>query len=793
MAKLRLLPELTLGRWFLLWMLLVTVLVLGLSVGVVTVRQRAVLEQRLLARGRTVARTVALSTADPAAMAVAVTAVPELVVARVVEGDGSLQWSYGPTPDEARAFDLSLLEIRERLTPPGAGAGAGVQVLLLLSPAQIRAQVLGTGARLAATLFLALAATLMLGVLLVNRVVEPLRDLADHVRSFHPDTPPDVGLPAGGAREVSQLAVAFADMGQRLARQRRSLKASERRFRELFEASPTPLLVVDGELVIRGANPAALPFLAEGWDAHSQSKVTECLVAEHSRDGLDLPADEGGEVVVEASWPLPDAEPAEVELHLRRVEGEEGPLYLMAIHDLTDRVRRLGERWRRTVDEMADGVAVVDANGVITLANRAIQPHLERLRDEVSRAAAGGDRHEWQVESEGRVLRCVLTTREGTDRILVARDVTDWMRAEEHLREAHKMEAVATLAGGVAHDFNNLLAGILLHVRLLERDPESRQETAEAIRVLAEEGAEVVRGLLQFARPEATPRQGLDVAALAAEQEPLLRHLLPPDIHLSLELAAEPVPVLASPGDLRRLFLNLVLNARNALADGGGDVVVAVRVDGEQAVLEVRDSGPGIPSEIRDRIFEPFFSLARGGRGAGIGLAVVYTIVSEHEGSIEVDDAPGGGARFTVRLPLGRDLELEPTASAATPPSAAAGGERILLVDDEDGIRQRLAEELRLAEYQVREAADLAAAREEVVEFEPQALVVDLLLPDGRGHQLVEELRSRLGQVPAVIITGHLQSGEGDELDLPGAAVLAKPFAVEELLRHLRRLLDEGQ
>ncbi len=781
-----LLPPLPLGRWFLLWMLLVTIAILGLSVAVVSLHLRSILLAQLEARGRGVARALAFDALQPSHGSLGLTAMPECVAARVTSGDGTTLWSFGPPAEEALAIDPALFAVGARVVTDGGEAEAE----LLLSTTRVSAQVLGTGARLAASLTAALAIVLLVGALLVHSVVAPLQQLAEHARTLDPDSPVAVEVTGGGAREVADLAEAFGQMGQRLARERRSLAESEHRYRELFLGSPTPLLEVGQDLAARGANPAAAPFLGDGVRESAPARLDELLTRAAGSGELPLPAAEGEETVVAGRWRLPDGDLADVELHTRRLAGGPSRSYLMSIHDLTDIVRRQGERWRRTFDEMADGVALVDSAGTITLANRAMEPYLPTLAPEVTRRHCEQGRQEWQTTSGDRVLRCLLSDSGGAECILVARDVTDWVRAEERLREVQKMEAVATLAGGVAHDFNNLLAGILLHVRLLERDPASREEATEAIRALAEEGSEVVRGLLLFARPEIA-RQALDLAAVVSEQGPLLRHVLPPTVQLSLALEPPSAAVFGSPGDLRRLLLNLVLNARDAMGEDGGRITVGVREEPGWALLEVADSGPGVPPELRERIFEPFFTLHRSGRGAGLGLAVVYAIVREHDGTVEVGSSPAGGARFTVRLPLRADLERPGPADAevGVAQDLAGAGQRVLLVDDEPAIRERLADELTAAGYRVRTAEGLESACETAQTFEPQAAVLDLLLPDGSGADLARQLRAAHGELPVVFVSGHLEADTRADVRLARSVLLAKPFAPEALLRQLSLLL----
>jgi len=340
------------------------------------------------------------------------------------------------------------------------------------------------------------------------------------------------------------------------------------------------------------------------------------------------------------------------------------------------------------------------------------------------------------------------------------------------------MQAVGTLASGVAHDFNNLLAAILLHVRWLERDPEAAAEAGAAIRELADEGTEVVRELLLFARRESTPPRTLDLGVLLAAHESVLRHLLPSSVELRLQLPEHVVPVVGNPVALRRALLNLVVNAGDAVPGVGGWVQVAILSDGDRAVLEVSDNGPGVPEEVRDRLFEPFFSSRRHGRGAGLGLAVVYAIVTEHQGEIEVGESDEGGARFTVRLPLGRAGDVEPL-PAATPEAAERPACRVLLVDDDGREATRIIEALAEAGLEVRHAPSLAAAAALVGEWAPQAVVAVPELPDGGIAPWLQGWR-----LPAVVLA---PGGQASAVP-PAALVVERGAAPEAVLAALQRL-----
>ncbi len=703
----------TLGRSFLLWLLGVLVLTLILVSALVLWHEEQILEAELAARAELIAEIVGASVLGGGAPAEgSLGEARDLRAAEVRDQRGTVLWRFGPLPGEAAVVDPELMRVERRVLVAGTAAAGrpAVEVVVLVSRARVRAHLAAAAVRLLAGLGLALAIALVVGLALVGRVVGPLQELAAWARGFDPARPSEPPLAGGSPAEVGELTRTFQDLARRLAEQRQSLAASERRFRELFAASPTPLIRLDRELAIREANPAAEPYLAGGASRAAGRPLTgyledagaEALAA--ALAGLG----EGGEDTVETAWRLADGASAEVELRLADVSAGEARSWLLAIHDQTERVRRMGERWRRTFDAMVDGVALVDGDGRIALANRALEPHAAAVGSGLAAQLAGDLTQRWRVDSLGRLLECALARPEGLGHaILVVRDITEAADAEERLRAAEKLQAVGTLAAGVAHDFNNLLAAILLHARLLERQPQAAAEAAAAIRALAEEGSEVVRELLYLARREGVPPTTLDLARLVAQQEGVLRHLLPAGVALALELEPEPVPVVGDPVGLRRLLLNLVLNARDALSERGGVVAVRVEHAAGRAVLEVADDGPGIPAEVQERLFEPFFTLRRQGRGSGLGLAVVHSIVTAHGGEVDVRSREGEGTRFVVRLPLGERARL---GGAAGPGDEAGAAARLLLVEPDGRAAARAIEALAGAGLELRHAPSLEAA-----------------------------------------------------------------------------------
>lgn len=345
------------------------------------------------------------------------------------------------------------------------------------------------------------------------------------------------------------------------------------------------------------------------------------------------------------------------------------------------------------------------------------------------------------------------------------------------VHEADKMQAVATLAGGVAHDFNNLLAGIQLHLRWLERDPRAMGEVVAAVRALADEGAEVVQELLLFSRRETTPHRELDLVRLVVDQGEVLRHLVPDEVELDVETVSGPLTVAGNPVALRRLLLNLVVNARDAVAPPRGRIRVEVGVGPDGARLEVEDNGSGIPEEVRQRMFEPFVSSRRDGRGAGLGLAVVYSIVREHGGAIAVDSSPGAGTRVCITLPLSEAVVgLEP--EGAEP----AAGARVLLVEPDSRRAARVVEQLAADGFQARHVLSPEAASEVASDWGPRAVVVDLSGVTEEGFAWLVALDR-----PLVVV-----AGASTPLPAGGRAVvrLDPPLDTGRLKAALERLLD---
>jgi PAS domain S-box-containing protein len=386
-------------------------------------------------------------------------------------------------------------------------------------------------------------------------------------------------------------------------------------------------------------------------------------------------------------------------------------------------------------------------------------------------------------------------------------DLTERRRAEEHVRQAQKMEAVGRLAGGVAHDFNNMMmiiigfADFLCHA--LEPD-DPRRLDAEEIRKAAERAAGLTRQLLAFGRQQLVLPQLVDLNVVVRDMELMLRPLLGEDITLATSLP--PVgSVRADRGQVEQVIMNLALNARDAMA-GGGELLVETRSielaegDGYRQLglempagryvrLTVRDSGLGMDAETRGRIFEPFFSTKPPAQNTGLGLSVVYGIVTQSGGYVAVDSAPGQGTTFTIWLPeVGAAADPTPDAAEAV----VRGTGTILIVEDEPAVRSLAARVLSEAGYAVVPAASGREALERLATGAPvDAVLTDVVMPDMGGGELAEHLRELHPDLPILYMSGYtgtdvLRRG----FDEQGVPFLQKPFSPGSLTAGIRRLLD---
>ncbi|HET9425782.1 MAG TPA: ATP-binding protein [Gemmatimonadaceae bacterium] len=399
----------------------------------------------------------------------------------------------------------------------------------------------------------------------------------------------------------------------------------------------------------------------------------------------------------------------------------------------------------------------------------------------------------------------------------INRDLTEQVRrdkalseAREQLRQAQRLDALGQLAGGVAHDFNNLLTVIMTYAAILAEDVDPASDAAksiEEISLASERAAALTRQLLAFSRRQVLKPRAIDLNDTVRDVERMLRRLLPPDITLEANLATSLGLVMADPGQVEQVLVNLAINARDAMPDGGRLTFSTANVErGEEAsggngtglrgphvLVTVSDTGVGMSPETAAKVFEPFFTTKGFGKGTGLGLATVHGIIEQSGGRVSLESAPGRGTTFYIRLP--RITDSEPAAPAAAPEPELRGSETILLVDDNEELRRVVKRMLSRAGYRVIEAASGAAAIAHLDRGSDVEIVLsDVMMPEMNGKAVVDAVRQRHRGVKLLLMSGYNYDTALRGMAQRGdVAFIEKPFTAEKLLQKLREVLGQPQ
>jgi PAS domain S-box-containing protein len=384
--------------------------------------------------------------------------------------------------------------------------------------------------------------------------------------------------------------------------------------------------------------------------------------------------------------------------------------------------------------------------------------------------------------------------------LMIGTDVTERKALETQYFRAQRMESIGTLAGGIAHDLNNVLTPILMSIEVLKNatSEKQRRSTLELVELSARRGAEMVRQVLSFARGVQGKRVPVAVPSLVSDIERIARESVEKSIEIRTRVAPDVRAIAGDPTQLQQVVLNLVVNARDAMPDGGVLTIEAANADDRaskrsttssaagEVVLRVTDTGIGIPREIRERIFDPFFTTKGVGHGTGLGLATVLAIVKSHHGSIHVESTVGAGTTFEVRLPAAESPVCERHDNAPALPRGS--GELVLVVDDEPAVRTSVRETLEAFGYRVL-VANGGAQAEEIYgahAYAIDAVVTDASMPDTNGETVVRTIR-RIRPDACIVVTSGLPL-EGELASLVTHFV-AKPFSAADLLSALKCVL----
>jgi two-component system, cell cycle sensor histidine kinase and response regulator CckA len=646
---------------------------------------------------------------------------------------------------------------------------------------------------------------------------------------------------------------------QRLVEQ--ALRASEDRYRELIESQGEGIGIVNEEERFTFANPAAGRIFGLPVERLQGRSLREFVDAEQFEAVLQQTnsRQQGEQGTYELAFhpaDRPDERRTMLITAAPRTDGEGRYKGAFGIfRDITERkqmedaLREEQQRYRQLFESLPHGVAVLQGN-MIALANAAaiqmigcadlaelrdlrplellVPEERERVKDLLGGIVGGSESgpvhyisRAQRTDASEFVVEAVATaiTHKGAPAVqLFMMDVTERHRAEaqrgqlaEQLRQAQKMESVGRLAGGIAHDFNNLLSPIIIYsdLALMELpEGDGHYEHFKSIRAAATRAKLLIQQLLAFGRKQVLRVRTLDLNTAFSEAEEMLRRLIREDIAIEVDLAPELGCVRADPTQVQQILMNLILNARDSMVEGGALRIATRDVElregdagfdpdlrpGPYVLLEVSDTGRGMDAETLDHIFEPFFSTKDKGKGTGLGLSTVHGIVKQHEGYITAQSEPGRGAIFRVYLPRAPE-SAPPRDTPATPVAGLRFDETVLVVEDDEVVRQQVCRILERQGFTVLAAGDGDEALALVDKHHGtiELLLTDVIMPGMNGRELYRQLRERQPKTRAVYMSGYAddviaEHGVlGDQIHF-----VQKPFTVAELIDKIIDALELG-
>jgi two-component system, cell cycle sensor histidine kinase and response regulator CckA len=619
---------------------------------------------------------------------------------------------------------------------------------------------------------------------------------------------------------------------------------------QVLDDFPDPVVVVDRGGAIVYASPSAAVLLGRPREQLIGQELTGLLSVRHrgevSRTLTQLTDGRSARLCVEPQGcPAHPEDGSRIwELSIQRLIDPDRPLYYVCLRAANRIAASPGvqpdkETYRRIVEGTRDGIWLLDAEGRTTFVNAQMAAMLGQPVDDMlarplktfiddemwPEAERMLERHRQGLSdvhplrfrhASGRSIWTLVSSNPLRDEqgdfigaLALVTDMGERQRLEEQLLHAQKMEAVGRLAGGIAHEFNNLLTTIVGAAELLSfrlgAQPEVRSELG-SIRTATDRAATLVRRLLTFARRQSANPRVIDLCEAVRSADRILASALGEEVELSIAVAEAECSARVDVAQIEQALLNLVINARDAMPEGGEVKVSVERVSlllplahlppGEYVKLAVADSGSGMAPEVLERVFEPFFTTKPREYGSGLGLAIVYGIVRQSGGHITVDSTPGQGTTFSLYLPYvvpqaePEVLPEEPVDEAQVP----RGRETILVVEDDELVRGITVRSLRALGYRILLAEDGEDAMKVVERHagDIDLVVTDVAMPRMGGPELAEKLTARNPNVKVLFVSGYSEQELSQRVVLASnRAFLDKPFTASMLARKLREMLDQ--
>ena len=513
----------------------------------------------------------------------------------------------------------------------------------------------------------------------------------------------------------------------------------------------------------------------------------------------------------------------------------------LTIHRFRKRLAEREELFRLISENAADMIALVDVSGRRIYNSPSYQTLLGYSQEELAETSSFEQIHpddhrkvmeaalETRRTGEGRCIEYRIHHKDGRwltlestasavknaagdveKLVIVNRDITERKQLEEQLSLSQKLEAVGRLSGGIAHDFNNLLGVIIGYSEALQQSMPANDPMREAVDEIQNAGkraASLTQQLLAFSRKQVLEPKVLDPNAVLSDVEKMLRRLIGEDIEIQLSLSRHLGRVKADRGQLEQVILNLAVNARDAMQQGGKLRIETKNVQlneadrqrfryvipGQYILIKVTDTGCGMDADLQSHIFEPFFTTKEKGKGTGLGLATVYGVIKQSGGYIWVDSEPGKGAEFKIYLPLADEV-AEETSESQQPSAPAHGAATILVVEDEESLRKLTRTTLKSQGYAVVEACDAATALAVAAKSEApiDLLLTDVVMPGMSGRTLAEKLGALRPDMKVLYMSGYPDGAIVTHGVLnPGMFILRKPFTRDELLRRVEESLAQ--